>query len=197
MNLNEIPMPFSLITTQQFQQGQRIVLVGDNGIGKSLFVQSLKQEVFKQQLPSWSFVDQNRIHAFDMATVYSYLSLLTMISADSFISQDFEHWLGFKEGKVEQYLNHSLETLSGGEMQWLKLMIGLNLKAHNYVLDEPTQFLDIHKKQIFWDLFQQKLQNQDRMLMVLHQDFPPFQYQIWKMEVGESSQQRLLRAEAS
>ena len=50
------------------------------------------------------------------------------------------------------------DDLSGGENQWLKIMIAINLEASFYVFDEPLMHLDQDRRNLFWGLLKKIIQ---------------------------------------
>ena len=187
MKLNQIIYPYQLETSKELSPGARIVLVGDNGVGKSLLIESLKWHRYQAKLPLWSFIDQGKLTAFDRSSVKDYLDLLITVAGDHFFSTHYENWMGFKEVHFEVHLKKDLTFLSGGEHQWLKIMIGLNLKTNGFVFDEPTQSLDQKKKNLFWHLLESRLKKEDFLMVVLHQEKPPFDHEIWNLKASELS----------
>jgi ABC-type cobalamin/Fe3+-siderophores transport system ATPase subunit len=187
MKLNEIIYPYQLETSKELNPEARIILVGDNGVGKSLLIESLKWHRYQSKLPLWSFIDQGKLTAFDRSTVKDYLDLLITVAGDHFLSSDYENWMGFKEVQFTVHLKKDLTFLSGGEHQWLKIMIGLNLKTSGFIFDEPTQSLDQNKKNLFWQLLESRLKKEDLLMVVLHQEKPPFDHEIWNLKASELS----------
>lgn len=65
-------------------------------------------------------------------------------------------------------LNQSLSTLSGGELQRMKLASLLNKKQALYILDEPTDGLHLHDVQLLMALFQSMVDEGNTLVIVDH-----------------------------
>lgn len=65
-------------------------------------------------------------------------------------------------------LNQSLSTLSGGELQRMKLAASLNKKNVLYILDEPTDGLHLHDVHLLMDLFQSLVDEGNTLVIVDH-----------------------------
>jgi ABC-type Mn2+/Zn2+ transport system ATPase subunit len=194
MRLNEISLPYSLSTTLQLTTGSKIILRGDNGVGKSLLLNGIKWWRFQHQMERWSFVDQFPLRGFDQARVKDYFGLLMDVASSEFVSTSVNDWAGFKETQFEKHLNKFLVDLSGGENQWLKLLIGFNQKTKGLIMDEPLQFLDSQKRNLFWSLLEEWLSSERTCLMVLHQSETIPGFLDWKLSMKEQKN-RILECE--
>jgi zinc transport system ATP-binding protein len=123
--------------------GSGIVLIGENGIGKSTLLRRFyssiipESRVVVEQKASDYFFDRKLI----TLKSFFYEAKLPHFNQERFLSL----WNDFELDKKEDRM---LSHLSGGESQALKLCLALCKDCDFYFLDEPSQFLDTHRKNI-------------------------------------------------
>lgn len=141
--------------------GQALVLIGENGIGKSTLL---------SRLASMLKVDQ-RVVVEQKTSEYFYDRKLGTLKA-LFLEGQFPHfdqssfeflWMEFGLNLKEERL---LSQLSGGEAQALKLCLSLSKDTEFYLLDEPSQFLDSQRKTSLMN-FLAGLLNKNKSLLVI------------------------------
>lgn len=66
------------------------------------------------------------------------------------------------------HLNQALSTLSGGELQRMKLASYLNSEGELFILDEPTDGLHMKDIQNILDLFEQMTENGNTIYLIEH-----------------------------
>ncbi|MBD1881796.1 ribosomal protection-like ABC-F family protein [Coleofasciculus sp. FACHB-T130] len=123
-------------------EGDRIALVGANGVGKSTLLKILAGEI----QPSSGSVNRE-------GTVYYLPQISTLIQSTqgatvfdflSYFSEDWWEISNLLEAKLKTSVDISLpvSSLSGGELTKLLLAIGLYRNPSVLLLDEPTNHLD-------------------------------------------------------
>lgn len=141
--------------------GEILVLVGENGIGKSTLLQrfystlSAENRVVVEQKASEYFYDRK------LGTLkqlfHKAVSLNLNLERFSFLWEQFN-----LDQKEDRLLTH----LSGGEAQALKLCLALSKDAEFYFLDEPSQFLDHERKNILLKVLND-LKNQHKAILIV------------------------------
>jgi ATPase subunit of ABC transporter with duplicated ATPase domains len=128
--------------------GERIALLGDNGTGKTTFLQCLlgqeKPDSGKIKLgPSVraAYLPQNVTFLNDRETV-----LDTVIAETKFTPQSARNRLGAFLFSGEDVFKQ-VRTLSGGEKSRLRLCILMNADINLLILDEPTNHLDLPSRE--------------------------------------------------
>lgn len=123
-------------------QGDRIALIGANGVGKSTLLKILARQI---QPTSGSVVSSSSVY---------YLPQISTISREnkekdvlSFLSSLSDNWweiINILESRLNTVLDLSipLGSLSGGEITKLFLAIGLCQEPEVLLLDEPTNHMD-------------------------------------------------------
>lgn len=143
--------------------GQALVLIGENGIGKSTLLNRLAQ-----MLPS-----EQRVVVEQKTSEYFYDRKLATLKA-LFLEEKFSHfdqtaftflWTEFGLNLKE---DRWLSQLSGGEAQALKLCLALSKDTEFYLLDEPSQFLDSGRKASLKSFLEGLLKKNKSLLVIEH-----------------------------
>ncbi|MDR2822388.1 MAG: ATP-binding cassette domain-containing protein [Acholeplasmatales bacterium] len=145
----EIGYEFPLVDPISFEvkKGDRIVITGKNGVGKSTLIKTLLN--LKEKISgSYTWID---------TAIFSYFSQENEnnkeISPFELVDYNFATWnkeeimslLG-SVGINYEMANRPLSSLSGGEVTRIRLAILKNKKGNVLILDEPTNHLDIDAK---------------------------------------------------
>ncbi|MDC1188691.1 ABC transporter ATP-binding protein [Flavobacteriales bacterium] len=140
---NELPL-FKKSLTKEWKIGSVVVLLGDNGVGKSTFLKTLSGlhnpvsgEVFREDaIIGW--VDSS-------ISKGTYLSVMDFLSFGLDSShEEKEFWLS--KFNLTLAFNCFLDEISDGQFRKLCLIRQLLKKPTILFLDEPTVYLDIKSK---------------------------------------------------
>lgn len=142
------------------------LLYGENGIGKSTVVQFIKLNENLRNQFTISFLDQFPLTSLNEMTVKSLIENLQMDFSNFNIEDELKNL--FEKFFESSLLQKSINQLSGGENQLLKLIICLGFDADLYVLDEPTTFLDVEKNNHFLKMINSFKKKQKSFLIVEH-----------------------------
>ncbi len=165
------------------QAGERIALVGDNGTGKTTFIQCLlgiepcHGKIRFGPTVKWGYLPQ--IIRFDHPerTLYD-----TMLYEKNCSPQEARDRLGAFLFQGEDVFKH-VENLSGGEQSRLRLCMLMSEKINLLVLDEPTNHLDIASRE--W--VEAAIEEFDGALLFVSHDryfIDKFADRIWHLENG-------------
>ncbi|MCC8168057.1 MAG: ATP-binding cassette domain-containing protein [Clostridiales bacterium] len=141
--------------TLRAHRGQKIAIIGSNGIGKSTFLKTIAGEIAPLK-GKFSLGNRDLPGYFDQHTA-SITSEQTVL----------EYFRGYFPNMTEQELRKtlgaylfsgqdaakSINSLSGGEKSRLILAKLLTLRPHLLLLDEPTNHMDIHVKETLESAF--------------------------------------------
>lgn len=159
--------------------GSALVLVGENGIGKSTLLNRLggmlpnQSRVVIEQRASEYFFDRK----LKVIKEFFLSSQLPKMNHQSFLHLWEKFNLHLKEDRL-------LSELSGGESQALKLTLGLCKEADVYLLDEPSQFLDSERKQILIEYLSILLVRNKSLLIIEHNlDWLPKEVAVQKLVI--------------
>jgi ATPase subunit of ABC transporter with duplicated ATPase domains len=134
------------------ERGQRIALLGPNGVGKSTLIKILigqlspdsgevrRDPAFKLGYYSQEFED------FDMDATVLELFMAKAERMESFC-RPFLGKFNFLKNKVDQKVG----TLSGGEKTRLSIAMLCSTDANVLILDEPTTYLDVLSQRVILD----------------------------------------------
>ena len=138
------------------KRGQKIGIIGDNGVGKSTFLKTITGEL--PALDGKAFLGNNILFGyFDQHTAE--------IDSDQKVIEHFQELFpGINDKEARQTLGNYLfrgpdtakrvKDLSGGEKSRLMLCELLTGKPNLLLLDEPTNHMDIQAKETLESIFQ-------------------------------------------
>lgn len=137
------------LETTLFQQvnlsidaGNRIALVGRNGIGKSSLLKILAGEI----IPSIGSISRGVVYYLpQISTIKQAITADTVLNYLISISDEWWEIAGILQAQFQTNLDLSvpIANLSGGELTKLFLAIGLAKKPDLLLLDEPTNHIDL------------------------------------------------------
>ena len=146
-NIKKVLDNFTLeIENGSYCTSQIIVLLGENGTGKTTFVRILAgiDKQINIELPSLkvSYKPQTISPKFD-GTVREllYTRLNRIWETNIIFKQEI-----FDPMMVEKLFNYEVKKLSGGEMQRVGLVVALGKSADIYLIDEPSAYLDVEQR---------------------------------------------------
>lgn len=179
--------------------GQVLGLVGINGIGKSTALKILGNKLkpnlgnYKEP-PEWEVI----LKYFKGSELQNYLTKMLELTYIPAIKPQYVDSIpkGIK-GKVGEYINkkdmtglskdfkyelemeklyeRDITELSGGELQRFALLIVMIQKAHVYIFDEPTSYLDV-KQRIKAAKLIRSLQTTDNYIILVEHDLSILDY---------------------
>ncbi|KAF7309968.1 RNAse L inhibitor-type ATP-binding cassette protein [Mycena indigotica] len=153
-----------------FTDSEIIVMLGENGTGKTTFVRLLAgdspdDETEKQNL-SVSLKPQTISPKFP-GTVR--MLLLKQIKA-AFMHPQFQTDV-LKPMNLEPLMDQEVKTLSGGELQRVAIVLALGKPASVYLLDEPSSFLDSEQRIIASKVIKRYILHAKKTAFVIEHDF--------------------------
>lgn len=139
--------PLSKPLNLSMERGQRIALVGANGIGKTTLLKSILGEI-KAMDGSVELGDYLSIGYFEQEAKKSSNSCIEEVWGE------FPHFTQYevraalaKCGLTTKHIESKVEVLSGGEKAKVRLCKLMNKETNLLVLDEPTNHLDVDAKE--------------------------------------------------
>ena len=133
---NNQPLLTSLNLT--ILKGQKILITGDNGSGKSTFCKTLGKQI--PLLDGNITIDGNNINDYSIYSILKYVSTEDYLFHDSVINNLFTHHPNFLL-PLSSDLNQDALTLSGGQKQIVSLVRCWNTSPSILILDEAFSAL--------------------------------------------------------
>ena len=129
-----------------FNSSEIIVLLGENGTGKTTFVNILggKDKTIDVDLPELKVsIKPQTINPKFQGTVGEllYKRLNGIWDKNILFKQHV-----FDPMRVKDLFNHEVKKLSGGEMQRVGLVVALGRPGDIYLIDEPSAYLDVEQR---------------------------------------------------
>ena len=158
----------------QFNNNEIIVLLGENGTGKTTFVRMMSGN--KKCLPdsttfeipeiSVSYKPQTISPKYP-GTVHELLQdkLGEIINHQSFLSEVV------RPLNVDKLFDNEVQKLSGGELQRVAIVLVLGKKANLYLIDEPSAYLDSEQRIIAAKVMKRFVMNAGKSAFVVEHDF--------------------------
>jgi len=163
--------------------GKALVLVGENGIGKSTLLQRFycefpeRSRVVVEQKTSEYFFDRK----LEIVKNFFLEAELPGFNQEAFHAL----WNAFELNHKEQrFISH----LSGGESQALKLCLSLCKEAEYYFLDEPSQYLDQFKKRVLLEFLNRLLLRGKTLIVIEHnREWLPAGWEVQELKIEDAT----------
>lgn len=161
--------------------GEIILLLGRNGIGKSVLLKSLMGLI---PLDNGEILINNELINLKSENRSKYFSLLLsqtpqieLMTADEVASTSKNREIDrnnlenlYNKFKISHLKNQAFSTLSEGEKQKFMLARSLNQKSSVLLMDEPTSFLDYSSKREFWNLIKDECEQLQKTAIISTHD---------------------------
>ena len=179
--------PLSVPLNLSMERGQKIAVIGTNGIGKTTLLRSILGEI-KPIDGKVELGDYLQIGYFEQEIKEENRSTCLEEIWDEFPSfNQYEVRSALaKCGLTTNHIESQIRVLSGGEQAKVRLCKLINRETNLLVLDEPTNHLDVDAKA---ELKRALTEYKGSILMVCHE--PDF-YEDWVTDVWDVSQWSLL-----
>lgn len=154
-----------------FTDSEIIVMLGENGTGKTTFIKMLAGRLKPDNEDSMpelkiSYKPQTISPKFD-STVRN---LLFKNLGTSWQHSQFQTDV-FKPMKIEQLLDYDVKTLSGGELQRVAITLSLGKPADIYLIDEPSAYLDSEQRMIVAKVIKRFILHSRKTAFIVEHDF--------------------------
>ena len=155
----------------QFTDSEIIVMMGENGTGKTTFCRMLagaeKPDGSKSVPPMKISMKPQTITPKFQGTVRQLF--FKRIKA-SFLSPQFQTDV-YKPLKIEDFIDQEVQNLSGGELQRVAIVLALGLPADIYLIDEPSAYLDSEQRIIASRVIKRFIMHAKKTAFVVEHDF--------------------------
>ncbi|GMH43286.1 hypothetical protein BSKO_11208 [Bryopsis sp. KO-2023] len=157
----------------EFSDSEIIVMLGENGTGKTTFIRMLAgmvppDEGTTKDMPSFNIsYKPQKISPKFTGTVRD---LLHAKVRDSYLHPQFNTDV-IKPLQVEQLFDQKVQNLSGGELQRVALTLALGQPADMYLIDEPSAYLDSEQRIIAGKVIKRFIMHAKKTAFIVEHDF--------------------------
>lgn len=159
------------------RESEITVLLGKNGTGKTTFIKLLagidtpddindETHSFSQNGYQISYKPQ-KINPKYQGTVKE---LFYSKIKDSFNDPQFINDV-IKPLDIDDLLDNKVQTLSGGELQRVAIILALGKKSHIYLIDEPSAYLDSEQRLNVCKVIKRFIMNSKNIALIVEHDF--------------------------
>jgi len=140
---------FKLIINEgKFSNSEIIVLLGQNGTGKSTYLKMIAGLI---KSDNDQFIPELQISYKPQLISPKYegtVKQLLVLKISNFINDPQFMTDIIRPLKIEELYDYSVQNLSGGELQRIAIVLALGKPADVYLLDEPSAYLDVEQRLI-------------------------------------------------
>jgi ATP-binding cassette subfamily E protein 1 len=155
-----------------YTESEIIVLLGENGTGKTTFIRMLAGHLKPDGTDSTgptlaiSYKPQKISAKFDG----NVRKLLTDKMSDTFIDPQFQTEV-VKPLQIDNIIDQEVVNLSGGELQRVALVLCLGRRADVYLIDEPSAYLDCEQRLVAAKVIKRFLLHSKKTGFIVEHDF--------------------------
>lgn len=142
-------------------------LAGANGAGKTSLINELKDRFAARG--DMVFVDQGPLAPYQDLTVAQVFAVVWEVAGPRQRLprwQDLEEW----DDESRRWWSRPLSRLSGGQNQWIKLLMAMAVRGDYWWLDEPFQGLDAIRTEKLWRWIRQRASEGASVVYTHHGD---------------------------
>jgi len=163
---------FSLtINKGDFTDSEIIVMMGENGTGKTTFCKmlagALQPDDGKKIPPMNISMKPQKITPKFQGTVRQLF--FKRIKA-AFLNPQFQTDV-YKPLKMDDFIDQEVQNLSGGELQRVAIVLALGLPADIYLIDEPSAYLDSEQRIVASRVIKRFIMHSKKTAFVVEHDF--------------------------
>ncbi|CZS90337.1 probable RNase L inhibitor [Rhynchosporium graminicola] len=154
-----------------FTDSEIIVMMGENGTGKTTFCKLLAgaiQPDGNQKVPGMkvSMKPQKITPKFEGTVRQLFFKKIKT----AFLLPQFQTDV-VKPLKLDEFIDQEVKTLSGGELQRVAIVLALGLPADIYLIDEPSAYLDSEQRIIAARVIKRFIMHSKKTAFVVEHDF--------------------------
>jgi len=172
-----------------FADSEVVVMLGQNGTGKTTFIRMLAgllkpDEVGEGDIPEMHV--SYKPQAISAKFEGSVRDLLLLKIRDAFLHPQFQTDVA-KPMLIEQIADHQVQTLSGGELQRVAIVLALGKPADIYLIDEPSAYLDVEQRVVAARVLKRFIIHAKKTAFIVEHDFIMATYLADKVIVYEGT----------
>ncbi|KAJ9495346.1 Fe-S cluster-binding ribosome biosynthesis protein [Exophiala xenobiotica] len=159
------------INSGTFTDSEIIVMMGENGTGKTTFCKMLagvEKPDGTQKVPAMNIsMKPQKITPKFQGTVRQLF--FKRIKA-SFLNPQFQTDV-YKPLKLDDFIDQEVQNLSGGELQRVAIVLALGIPADIYLIDEPSAYLDSEQRIIAARVIKRFIMHSKKTAFIVEHDF--------------------------
>ncbi|OAR01836.1 hypothetical protein LLEC1_05750 [Akanthomyces lecanii] len=159
------------IDSGDFTDSEIIVMMGENGTGKTTFCRLLAGAL---KPDSKAGVPEMRISMKPQTITPKYDGTVRQLFFKkikaAFLSPQFQTDV-VKPLKLDDFIDQEVKNLSGGELQRVAIVLSLGLPADIYLIDEPSAYLDSEQRIIASRVIKRFIMHNKKTAFVVEHDF--------------------------
>jgi len=162
------------IKSGDFSDSEIIVMLGQNGTGKTTFIRMLAGLLKPDEIEEDESLPELNV-SYKPQTISAKFEgtvreLLMLKVRDAFIHPQFGTDV-VKPMLIEQIADHSVQTLSGGELQRVAITLALGKPADIYLIDEPSAYLDVEQRVVTARVLKRFILHAKKTAFIVEHDF--------------------------
>lgn len=159
------------VETGDFTDSEIIVMMGENGTGKTTFCKMLAGALKpdgNQKVPEMkiSMKPQTITPKFEGTVRQLFFKKIRT----AFLAPQFQTDV-VKPLKLDDFIDQEVKNLSGGELQRVAIVLALGIPADIYVIDEPSAYLDSEQRIIAARVIKRFIMHAKKTAFVVEHDF--------------------------
>jgi ATP-binding cassette subfamily E protein 1 len=182
------------IDAGEFTTSQIVVLLGENGTGKTTFVKILAgvDKELKGEIPEMkiSYKPQTISPTFEGTVQELFWNRIGAVWESNVIFKQFI----FNVCNVMHLFNKNVQQLSGGELQRVALILAFGKPAEVYLIDEPSAYLDCEQRLLTAKGIKRFILHTKKTAFIVEHDFIMATYLADKVIVYEGQPGRACKA---
>ena len=155
----------------QFTDSEIIVMMGENGTGKTTFCRllaGLEKPDGQAKIPQMHIsLKPQKITAKFAGTVRQ---LFLQKIRTAFLSPQFQTDV-YKPLRIDDFIDQEVLNLSGGELQRVAIVLALGKPADIYLIDEPSAYLDSEQRIIAARVIKRYIMHSKKTAFIVEHDF--------------------------
>ncbi|EER42923.1 ATP-binding cassette sub-family E member 1 [Histoplasma capsulatum H143] len=155
----------------KFTDSEIIVMMGENGTGKTTFCRMLagaEKPDGRTSVPPMNIsMKPQKITPKFQGTVRQLF--FKRIKA-AFLSPQFQTDV-YKPLKIDDFIDQEVQNLSGGELQRVAIVLALGIPADIYVIDEPSAYLDSEQRIVAARVIKRFIMHTKKTAFIVEHDF--------------------------
>lgn len=173
-----------------FAESEIIVLLGQNGTGKTTFIRMLAGLLKPDHVDGDNDIPELNVSVKPQTITPKFegsvrdllhLKIRDQLSHPQFVS-DVTRPL-----QIDQLLDQQVQDLSGGELQRLAIVLALGKPADVYLIDEPSAYLDVEQRVIAAKVIKRFILHTKKTAFIVEHDFIMASYMADRVIVYEGS----------